>query len=370
MSKQTWMCAEIRRWEAEGLVSPETAARLLPRYNGPSPLRKRLLAVLFGVIGAFCVGLGLIALVAANWADLGRGVRAALAMAPSVLCGLCACAAARKNAESAAFWEPVGVVWLLSFIAGASLVAQTYQLGGSLPGFVFFVALCILPLAWFVPSGILRILWLGFPLVWAVAYQTSLYRPEGGWGCILLGGALLTALSVPGYCLFLRRQAGAWGFIPGQIAAALAYSVGSATIAVLGLERMHILSSSETGVLPYVFCAAVVGLLGVRFKIPGWGQTGLLVGAIAASTWGFSPRPAFFGAAVAVESAILVAGICRLSLRTVNLGVILLLFVILGKFFMTDVSFTAKGCALLGCGIVLLAANAVLLRFIRQRRSA
>jgi hypothetical protein len=55
---------------------------------------------------------------------------------------------------------------------------------------------------------------------------------------------------------------------------------------------------------------------------------------------------------------------------TINLGVLVLLAVIIGRFFSSDASFTAKGVVFIVCGGVFLAANLVVSRRMRQKGGA
>lgn len=54
-------------------------------------------AIIAGAFGALMVGLGIIALFAANWDMFGREARAAIAVAPVVACGAVAIAASLRN---------------------------------------------------------------------------------------------------------------------------------------------------------------------------------------------------------------------------------------------------------------------------------
>ena len=74
-------------------------------------------AIIAGAFGALMIGLGVIALFAANWDAFGREARAAIAVAPVVACGAVAVTAALKDVKTRALWEPLGILWCISVSA-------------------------------------------------------------------------------------------------------------------------------------------------------------------------------------------------------------------------------------------------------------
>ena len=70
-------------------------------------------AIIAGAFGALMIGLGVIALFAANWDAFGREARAAIAVAPVVACGAVAVTSALKDVKTRALWEPLGIFWCI-----------------------------------------------------------------------------------------------------------------------------------------------------------------------------------------------------------------------------------------------------------------
>ena len=89
MSHNEWLRREIGAWRDEGIVTEETAEALMRRYQ-PTERRFSWGVMIAGGFGALMIGLGVIALFAANWDCFGRPVRAAISLAPVVLCGIAA----------------------------------------------------------------------------------------------------------------------------------------------------------------------------------------------------------------------------------------------------------------------------------------
>lgn len=369
MDEKRWIQEEIAAWRTEGLIDGPTAARLLERYPVSDETRRSFASVLIGAFGALLIGFGVIALLAANWDCFGRTARAAISIAPTVACGIAALVAVGRRVKTAAFWEPLSLLWSAAVVAGTSLVAQTYQIGGSASGLVLLVALLTLPIAWFVPAAISRILWLGFPIVWAFCrYNEYQWGTCNSLWSIVIGGLLLTAVSIPGYALFLRSKPGAKSLMWGQALSGLAYTVGTATIICLTLFNVFDELDYEDGVVIYWLCAALLLDVAIRRKIPMWAYLCAFVSVFAALPLGFSESIPFYCAALVLAGVVIGWGIRTLSLAYTNLGAVLLLVLILAKFFRSDLSFTVKGIVLLLCGVALTVFNILFIRFRRERR--
>lgn len=154
MNHKEWLRREIVLWRNEGIVAEDVAEVLMKRYSPPERRFSWGVMIASG-FGALLVGLGMISLFAANWDSLGRPIRAMISFAPIVFCGALAWVASAKGWKSMQFWEPLGLFWCIALGAGASLVAQTYQVGGSVSALILFVALLMLPTIWITRSIIL-----------------------------------------------------------------------------------------------------------------------------------------------------------------------------------------------------------------------
>ena len=86
MTKCEWMRNEIAEWRSEGVIGDDLAGKLLARY-AERESKISWGAMLAGGFGALMIGLGVIALFAANWDCFGRGERAAISIAPMLVCG-------------------------------------------------------------------------------------------------------------------------------------------------------------------------------------------------------------------------------------------------------------------------------------------
>ena len=356
MKKEEWLRGEIAKWRSDGAVDAPTAEALLARYPAKES-RFSWGAVFAGSFGALLVGLGLIAIFAANWDFMGRGARAAVSVAPLVACGAAAVLGKAKGWRSPAFWEPIGILWFVATVAATCLVAQTYNMGGAVPDLVMFVAVLTLPVVWVTGSTAAMCAW---PFV-AIVYMLE----KMDIGAVVGESLLMLAASVPAYVAFVRRRPPRAAFLLGQLATGLVYSAGTALIVVCGAH-----CSIETGVMVFWGCSAIVLAVGVVRGLPVWPKVALAVASLAAMPT-VSPHGSDAGGygmfllymmSLVLASATAVYGIERRKLSYTNIGASLLLYLILAKFFMSDVEFTVKGIVMIVSGAALAALNVVLVR--------
>ena len=112
-------------------------------------------------------------------------------------------------------------------------------------------------------------------------------------------------------------------------------------------------------------------VLAVLFKLPVWPTVALVVASFAATPTvsscgsGIGMFPLYLlSLAFAVATA--AYGSAKRRLTYTNIGSLLLLYLILAKFFMSDVDFTLKGIVLIVSGVALTVLNVVLVRAKRR----
>lgn len=223
-----WLYDELPRLVAQGVLSSDAEGRLRAHYGPVEPARPaRLAVVIFGVFGALLIGAGIILLLAHNWENLSRPVRAGLSFLPLVLAqGLAAWTLLRRP-QSLAWREGTGTLVFLMIGACISLVAQTYNISGDLPLFLLTWSLLGLPLVYLLDAVVPAVLYLWGVTAWACALRFEDGFAAGYW---LLAAALLPQLR-----LWLR--AGRYQVRPTLLLWALCVSV---TVAA-GVTIEHVL---------------------------------------------------------------------------------------------------------------------------------
>lgn len=136
------------------IINQDTADKISVYYrNKDSKKTTSSLLIVFAIVGAILVGLGIILIFAHNWDNLSTVVKTSLAFLPmllgQILCGL----AIIKWKENVAWRE--GAATYLFFAVGASisLVSQIYNIPGNLSSFLLTWMLLILPLIYLMKSS-------------------------------------------------------------------------------------------------------------------------------------------------------------------------------------------------------------------------
>ncbi|MBR0458332.1 MAG: DUF2157 domain-containing protein [Victivallales bacterium] len=164
-----WLLERLPEWEAEGLLNSETAGRLRERYEKegkPVASRGNLATLIVSAVGALLIGLGVIALFAANWPMMTRGIRSIVSLLPLTVCTVLAFVGFERDWKSRAFWEALGIFLTLSIWSGFGLVCQTYHMSDNVSGFVLACTLLCLPILYLTQSAVATIAWPIYGLVW------------------------------------------------------------------------------------------------------------------------------------------------------------------------------------------------------------
>ena len=143
-----------------GVISQSTADDISDYYKSRRGSSKSRLLIIFGVLGAMLVGLGIILILAHNWDDLSRASKTVIAFIPLIAGQLICAYTLWKQSESTAWRE--GATTFLVFAVGASisLVSQIYNIPGDLGSFFLTWSLLCLPLIYVMKSSTASLLYL------------------------------------------------------------------------------------------------------------------------------------------------------------------------------------------------------------------
>ena len=415
-----WLYQQLPELVAKGIIPPESVERLKEHYGSVADnTGNRTFLLVFGVIGALLVGLGIILILAHNWAQLTKLHRLLISVGLLVT--------AQIIAGSVLWFKKSNMVWreaaatLLMLMVGASLalVGQTYHLVEDMDAFLLTWMLLSLPLLYLMNSVAVAVLY----FIGVTAWSGDQYGLSKQFVWILFG------LALPYYWGLLadRRQANATIILSWVLTICFYFVFGAAFS-----HYLHWL-----GLLIYSALFAITYLIGVLwfnqedsswrmpFKTVGltgsialpfiltfkdvWSHMALgrhleplltygLAAALLVVVLGgnhmllkqnkqenmrFSLIPCVIGAAYLVHFydasgtgatiilngymlwlsiSIMATGVRNQSLGVVNLGMLMIVVLIVARFFDIDVSFVVRGIAFVLVGLGFLVANIVLLR--------
>ena len=153
--------AQLQELVEAGLIT-ETQAKDIRQYwaNKPSFGSQRLLVV-FSLLGALLIGLGIILVVAHNWDNLGRLTKTAFAIIPVLIGQAAIWYTLKRKPESRAWREGSGVFLLLAVGACLAMVSQIYHIEGEIHEFLFMWLWLALPIIYVVDSSLASLLFIG-----------------------------------------------------------------------------------------------------------------------------------------------------------------------------------------------------------------
>lgn len=184
------------------VISPEIANRITDYYRQKKKQGQNTLFVIFGVLGALLVGLGIILLIAHNWDHLSATVKLVFSFIPLVI-GQALCVFALLKKPGNRIWSESSATFLFCSVgASISLVSQIYHISGDLGLFILMWMCLCLPVIYLMRSSFVSLLYLVGITCYACVKGYGMFpvsEPYWYW--------LLLALVVPYYITLVKTQA-------------------------------------------------------------------------------------------------------------------------------------------------------------------
>ena len=189
-----WLLAEIERWKADGLVTPEQGDRLRQRYEQP-PASAPADGVPWGMLvfstaGAIVIGLGVILLFAYNWSEIPKPGKLALVFAAIIGAHAGGIRLLTRDGWQPKLGEALVALGTMFYGAGIWLVAQIYNIDEHYPNGFLFWALGALAMAWAIRSTANGLLAVVLLTIWGSCEVFDFRSPEY-WSVLLVAGGLL-----------------------------------------------------------------------------------------------------------------------------------------------------------------------------------
>ncbi|HYV95142.1 MAG TPA: DUF2157 domain-containing protein [Chitinophagales bacterium] len=150
------------------IISEETAESIRNYYKSRSASPQNRLLIIFGILGAILMGLGIILIIAHNWDDFSRTAKTILSFVP-LLTGqlLCVFVLLRKS-DSVAWRESTAAFLFFAVGASISLISQIYNISGDLSAFILTWMLLCFPLMYIMNSSLASLLYVAGITAYAV----------------------------------------------------------------------------------------------------------------------------------------------------------------------------------------------------------
>lgn len=142
------------------VISPEIAKSMQDYYHQKESSSPNKLVLVFGILGALLVGLGIVLIIAHNWDDLSRGIKTFLAFIPLILGQVALGYSIFRKNESKTWKEASSCFLVFAIGACISLISQVYNIEGDLGSFLLTWSLLALPIVYIARSNIASLLYI------------------------------------------------------------------------------------------------------------------------------------------------------------------------------------------------------------------
>lgn len=170
-----WLYSELPDLINKGILSAQDSERLKGYYGEATGGNKqKLILGIFGILGALLIGLGIILMLAHNWDELSRPVRAVISVTPLIITQILAVWTMMKRGESVALREGISTFFMLAIGSSIALIGQTYNISGSNANFVLTWMLLSVPIVYLMNVSFIAILYLIGITCWAGFAQAEI----------------------------------------------------------------------------------------------------------------------------------------------------------------------------------------------------
>lgn len=184
-----------------GIISADNAEKIRQYYQQKAEHAPGRLVLVFGILGALLVGLGIILIIAHNWDEFPRATKLFFSLLP-LLIGQLTCAFTLYRKYDNATWREGGAIFLFFAIgASISMVSQVYNIPGNLSGFLLIWMLLALPVVYIMRSAMTSLLAICGITWYACIVSYFDYPTEVAWYYWLLLLALM-----PFFLMMMRNR--------------------------------------------------------------------------------------------------------------------------------------------------------------------
>lgn len=191
---------DLRELVHAGIIDKATSDSILAYHQKQKEEAPNRLLVVFGILGAILVGLGIILIIAHNWENLNRSSKTIIAFLPLIASQALSFYSILRE-RSKTWLEASGSFLFLSIGACIALISQIYHLDGAMEDFLLSWLLLALPAAYLLRSSMVSLLYLCGITAYAYAaidHDGLVFHAFGYW--VLLG------LWFPKWIYDIRRQ--------------------------------------------------------------------------------------------------------------------------------------------------------------------
>ena len=266
----------LSRWQGAGLIDAAGAQRIVDWERAQA--RPVWLWALAG-LGAFAVGMGVLAVVAANWERIPGWLKITVDLALTVAVAAALFVSWQRGWEKTR--EILAIVLSGLVLSGIALISQVYQLDGpAWQALLLWMAICTPFVALITRSRVLGVAWAAAA---TITYLTTIEALDRLLGRLLHGDAVIVLTWVPGLLLLVVGIVRGWfSTTRGQADAVVACAVLALLFAASVPQFIVFRPREEVGTIATVIASLLVVALLLREWRRGDGSAPALMAVVLA----------------------------------------------------------------------------------------
>jgi len=176
MSKQ--ILKELSELIQAQVITEETAEKITTYYNSQPNQSSNRLFIVFGILGALLVGMGIVLIIAHNWDTLPKAAKLGIGLLPLILGQTVSAYLVIKKSESKTWREGSATFLFFAVAIGISIVSQVYNIEGNFGRFLLVWMALSLPIVYVLRSSMASLLFIS-GITWYACEVGYFSYPQG-----------------------------------------------------------------------------------------------------------------------------------------------------------------------------------------------
>ena len=160
------------------VITEETAEKIKSYYASQASHSTNRLFIVFGILGALLVGMGIVLIIAHNWDILPKIVKLAIGLLPLLAGQVAVGILTIKKSESRTWREGAGTFLFVAVAISISIVSQVYNIEGNLGNFLLVWMALTLPIIYVLRSSMASLLYIS-GITWYACEVSYFSYPHG-----------------------------------------------------------------------------------------------------------------------------------------------------------------------------------------------
>ena len=176
MSKQ--ILKELAELIRAQVITEETAQKITAYYNNQGNHSSNSLFIVFGILGALLVGMGIVLIIAHNWDVLPKAVKLSTGLLPLILGQMVSGYLVIKKSVSKVWHEGSATFLVFAVAISISIVSQVYHIEGNFGRFLLVWMALSLPIVYALGSSMASLLFIS-GITWYACEVAYFNYPHG-----------------------------------------------------------------------------------------------------------------------------------------------------------------------------------------------